>query len=139
MRYETIYIQIEMINIIAVKSGTNNRPHNTDGNASSRHVAGLHRYPRTDRLASRSRSRQFWRGWGITEVDPSLFREAACRVLDVVQAMAAEKGCTASQVALAWTAAQAGRTSVVSGPRTVAQAVDNLGAVGVSLTTEETK
>ena len=44
-----------------------------------------------------------------------------------------EKGCTPSQVALAWCAAQPGVTAPIIGPRTYEQVVDNLGAVDVEL------
>lgn len=63
-----------------------------------------------------------------------LSTEAAFNVLDVVLAIAAEKGCTPSQVALAWCAQQPGITSPIIGPRSMEQLKDNLGAVDVPLT-----
>jgi aryl-alcohol dehydrogenase-like predicted oxidoreductase len=51
--------------------------------------------------------------------------------------IAAEKGCSPSQVALAWCAAQPGVTAPIIGPRTFEQAVDNLGAVDVELTPDD--
>jgi aryl-alcohol dehydrogenase-like predicted oxidoreductase len=54
--------------------------------------------------------------------------------IDVVKKMAAEKGCSPSQVALAWCAAQPGITAPIIGPRTYDQVVDNLGAVDVEIT-----
>ena len=54
-------------------------------------------------------------------------------VVDLVKKMASEKGCSASQVALAWCAAQPGVTAPIIGPRTYEQVVDNLGAVEVEL------
>jgi aryl-alcohol dehydrogenase-like predicted oxidoreductase len=54
--------------------------------------------------------------------------------IDLVKKLAAEKGCSPSQVALAWCGAQAGVTAPIIGPRTYEQAVDNLGAVDVEIT-----
>ncbi|HEX5586866.1 MAG TPA: aldo/keto reductase [Acidimicrobiia bacterium] len=54
--------------------------------------------------------------------------------IDLVKKIAAEKGCSASQVALAWCGAQPGVTAPIIGPRTYEQVVDNLGAVDVRLT-----
>ena len=78
-----------------------------------------------------------WQKYGFTEGNPGVYSEAAYAVLDVVEAIAAEKGCTASQLALAWTAAQPGITSVITGPRTLAQMQDNLGAADVTITAED--
>ena len=47
--------------------------------------------------------------------------------------MAHEKGCSVSQLALAWCAAQPGVTAPIIGPRTFEQVEDNLGAVDVRL------
>jgi aryl-alcohol dehydrogenase-like predicted oxidoreductase len=63
-----------------------------------------------------------------------LASEAVFNVLDVVTAIAAEKGCTPSQLALAWCAQQPGVTSPIIGPRSMEQLEDNLGAVSVSVT-----
>ena len=54
-------------------------------------------------------------------------------VLDLLREIAAEKGCTVSQLALAWCGAQPGVTAPIIGPRTFEQVADNLGAVKVSL------
>lgn len=62
------------------------------------------------------------------------FSDMAYNVLDVVEALAQEKGCTPAQVALAWCARQPGVTSPIIGPRTMAHLEDNLGAVDVALT-----
>lgn len=62
------------------------------------------------------------------------FSDRAYDLLEVIVAMAEEKGCTPSQVALAWVASKPGVTSVIIGPRTMDQFVDNLGAVGIELT-----
>jgi aryl-alcohol dehydrogenase-like predicted oxidoreductase len=58
--------------------------------------------------------------------------------IDEVKKLAAEKGCTPSQFALAWCAAQPGVTSPIIGPRTYDQVVDNLGAVDVEVTKDDT-
>jgi aryl-alcohol dehydrogenase-like predicted oxidoreductase len=63
--------------------------------------------------------------------------EEAFDVLDVVESIAEEKGCTAGQVALGWCKDQPGVTSPIVGPRTMEQLEDNLGALGVVLTEED--
>ena len=65
------------------------------------------------------------------------YGEAAFAVLDVVEAIATEKGCTPSQLAVAWCAAQPGVTSPIIGPRTMAQLEDNLGSIAVEITGED--
>jgi aryl-alcohol dehydrogenase-like predicted oxidoreductase len=62
---------------------------------------------------------------------------AAWDVIDALVALAAEKGCTPSQLALAWNAAQPGITAPIIGPRTLEQVADNLGAANVKLTDED--
>ena len=69
--------------------------------------------------------------------DTDLFSDAAFNVLDVVLAIAAEKGCTPSQFALAWCAQQPGITSPIVGVRTMEQLEDNLGAIDVQVTDED--
>jgi aryl-alcohol dehydrogenase-like predicted oxidoreductase len=59
--------------------------------------------------------------------------EAAFDFIERHVAHAADKGCTPSQLALAWNAAQPGVTAPIIGPRTLEQLVDNLGAVGVRI------
>ena len=66
-----------------------------------------------------------------------LFSDAAFNVLDVVLAIAAEKGCTPSQFSLAWCAQQPGITSPIVGVRTMEQLEDNLGAIDVQVTDED--
>jgi aryl-alcohol dehydrogenase-like predicted oxidoreductase len=61
------------------------------------------------------------------------FTDEAFDVLEAVQTIAGEKGCTPGQVALAWCKDQPGVTSPIIGPRTMEQLEDNLGATGVSL------
>lgn len=62
---------------------------------------------------------------------------AAFDVIEAVVAHAADKGCTPSQLALAWNAAQPGVTAPIIGPRTMEQLVDNLGAAAVTLDAED--
>jgi len=62
------------------------------------------------------------------------------RLWDVVEGlapMAAEKGVTMSQLALAWVLQQPGVTSPIIGPRTMEQFEDNMGALDVELTPED--
>lgn len=62
---------------------------------------------------------------------------AAFELIEAHVALAADKGCTPSQLALAWNAAQPGVTTPIIGPRTMDQLVDNLGALDVELTAED--
>jgi aryl-alcohol dehydrogenase-like predicted oxidoreductase len=64
--------------------------------------------------------------------------EAAFDYIEAHVAHAADKGCTPSQLALAWNAAQPGVTAPIIGPRTLDQLVDNLGALEVAITAEDT-
>ncbi|NJN52391.1 MAG: aldo/keto reductase [Gammaproteobacteria bacterium] len=58
-------------------------------------------------------------------------------VIDLLHELASRKGCSVSQVALAWVAAQPGVTSPIVGPRTMAQIEDNLGAVDVTIDAQD--
>lgn len=103
-------------------------------------LAGRYRRDEAPPMGSRFEKPSSGRAWlehGIIESDPSVFSDAAWRVLAEVEALAAEKHCTASQFALAWTAAQPAITSVIAGPRTVEQIVDSLGAAEVEITAED--
>ncbi|MCB0145770.1 MAG: aldo/keto reductase, partial [Caldilineaceae bacterium] len=63
------------------------------------------------------------------------------RVFDVVELLvelAEEKGCSVSQLALAWCLSQPGVTAPIIGPRTPEQLADNLGACDVTITNEDT-
>jgi aryl-alcohol dehydrogenase-like predicted oxidoreductase len=59
---------------------------------------------------------------------------AAYDVIEGLVALAKEKGCTPSQLAVAWNAAQPGITAPIVGPRTLEQLLDNLGAIDVKIT-----
>jgi aryl-alcohol dehydrogenase-like predicted oxidoreductase len=65
--------------------------------------------------------------------------DRAWTVVETVDAMAREKGCTSSQLGLAWCLRQPGVTCPIAGPRTVQQLRDNLGAAVVDLTDEDLK
>lgn len=60
--------------------------------------------------------------------------EQTWAVLDLLQAMANDKKCSMSQLALAWNMAQPGVTASIIGPRTFEQVEDNLRAVNVEMT-----
>lgn len=62
------------------------------------------------------------------------FGDPAFDVLDVVEALAKEKGCTPSQLALAWCGSQPAVTSPIIGPRTMEQLEDNLASIDVEVT-----
>ncbi len=65
------------------------------------------------------------------------FSEMAYSVLDVIEALAQEKDCTPSQIALAWVAQQPGVTAPIIGPRTMEQFLDNMGALDVEITADD--
>ncbi|HVQ91266.1 MAG TPA: aldo/keto reductase [Mycobacteriales bacterium] len=91
------------------------------------------RYRRGQPPPAGSRFDTFWAG-GRDEQ----FTDPAFDVLDVVVALAAEKGCTPAQLALAWCAAQPGITAPIIGPRTLEQLEDSLGALDVTITADDT-
>ncbi|GIV96733.1 MAG: aldo/keto reductase [Herpetosiphonaceae bacterium] len=72
--------------------------------------------------------------------NPILQRRMTERVYDVVeglQPLAEEKGCTLSQLALAWCLRQPGVTSPIIGPRTMEQLEDNLRALDIAMSDED--
>ncbi len=67
-------------------------------------------------------------------------RPVTARAFDVIECLvglAAEKGCSPSQLALAWNASRPGVTAPIIGPRTLDQLVDNLGALEIEVTEED--
>jgi aryl-alcohol dehydrogenase-like predicted oxidoreductase len=73
-------------------------------------------------------------------VNPRFAGENFQRNLDVVaqvQAIATEKGCTPGQLAIAWLLAQGDDIVPIPGTKRLAYLEDNLGAVDVTLTTED--
>jgi aryl-alcohol dehydrogenase-like predicted oxidoreductase len=65
------------------------------------------------------------------------FTNMAYNVLDTVEELAQEKGCTPGQIALAWCVQQPGVTSPIIGPRTMGHLEDNLGAMNVTITSDD--
>jgi len=69
-------------------------------------------------------------------------RPVTPRAFDLIEAHiahAADKGVSPAQLALAWNAAQPGVTAPIIGPRTMEQLVDNLGALSVTITPEDSE
>ncbi len=64
--------------------------------------------------------------------------ERTWAVVEEVRSVADDRGVSMAQVALAWLADRPSVTSVILGARTVEQLQDNLGAVGLQLSAEET-
>ncbi len=58
-------------------------------------------------------------------------------IVEGLQPLADTKHCTLSQLALAWCMGQPGVTSPIIGPRTMEQLEDNLGALEITLTSED--
>lgn len=68
---------------------------------------------------------------------PPIDKERAYDAIETMRTIAADKGCTVPQVALAWLLHQEVVTSVILGAKRVDQLADNIGAAEISLTTEE--
>jgi aryl-alcohol dehydrogenase-like predicted oxidoreductase len=76
------------------------------------------------------------------QTNPIYRRRLTERIYDVVEGLepiAQEKGCTLAQLSLAWVLNQPGVTSPIIGPRTMEQFEDNIGAVDVEITEDDTK
>lgn len=56
------------------------------------------------------------------------------RLVEALQALAAQKGCTAAQLALAWVLHQGDDVAPIPGTRRVERLEENIGAVGIALT-----
>ncbi len=65
------------------------------------------------------------------------FADAEYAAVETLDEIAKEKGCTTSQLALAWNVQQPAITSPIIGPRTVEQLDDNLGALDVEVSDED--
>jgi aryl-alcohol dehydrogenase-like predicted oxidoreductase len=79
---------------------------------------------------------------GASQNDVWKRRLASDQIWDVVEgieALAREKGCSMSQFALAWCMQQSGITSPIIGPRTMEQLEDNLKAADVKISEEDHK
>ncbi|MBV7339709.1 aldo/keto reductase [Chloroflexi bacterium TSY] len=67
----------------------------------------------------------------------SRLNEPTFDVIEALQPLAAAKGCTMSQFALAWCGQQPGVTSPIIGPRTMDHLIDNLDALAITITEED--
>ena len=86
---------------------------------------------RRDDVSSEGR----WHG-GTDNFDRPI-TSAAFDIIDAHVAHANDKGCTPSQLALAWNVAQPGVTAPIIGPRTMEQLVDNIGALDVAINADD--
>ena len=80
--------------------------------------------------------------WASYQANPIMrrrFNEQVFDAIEPLEALAAAKGVTVSQFALAWCMAQPGVTSPIIGPRTMEQLEDNLKAADVTITDEDRK
>ncbi|MDJ0824102.1 MAG: aldo/keto reductase [Rhodobacter sp.] len=68
---------------------------------------------------------------------PPLDKDRAFDAVDVMRRIAADKGCSVPQVAIAWLLHQMAVTSVLVGAKRVDQLTDNIGAVAVALSDED--
>lgn len=68
---------------------------------------------------------------------PPIDKDRAYDAVDAMRTIAAEKGCTVPQVAIAWLLHQKVVTSVILGAKRVDQLADNIGAAEVSLTDDD--
>jgi aryl-alcohol dehydrogenase-like predicted oxidoreductase len=74
---------------------------------------------------------------GMEAFGPRNSQERTWRVIDIIGAIAGERGVSAAQVALAWVAAQPAVTSVILGARKRDQLADNLAAGALKLSDDE--
>ena len=75
----------------------------------------------------------------VNDFGPPLEDEYVFKVVDALDAVAEETGKTVPQVALAWLLTRPTVSTVIVGARDEAQLVQNLGAVGWTLTTDQIK
>jgi aryl-alcohol dehydrogenase-like predicted oxidoreductase len=75
---------------------------------------------------------------GVEAYDRRSVHQRTWDVIDAVQSVAAARGVTMAQVALAWLVDRPMVSSVILGARTVEQLRDNLGAAGLHLSPDET-
>jgi aryl-alcohol dehydrogenase-like predicted oxidoreductase len=74
---------------------------------------------------------------GTHRGDQMIGNAKAQAVIDVLQKIALSRGASCAQVALAWNLNQPGITAPIIGPRTLDQLEDNLGALNVTLTSDD--
>ncbi len=91
-------------------------------------------YKRGEDAPEGSRFDAFWKG-----LEQKHFTDAAFAVLDVVTALADEKGCTPYQIALAWCMQQPGITSPIIGPRTLEHLRGSLPALDIAFSEDDLK
>jgi len=77
------------------------------------------------------------RGAAVARRRDQHFTDQGFDLLDLVTELAAEKGCSPGQIALAWVMCKPGVTSPIIGPRTMAHLEDNLGATDITLSAED--
>jgi aryl-alcohol dehydrogenase-like predicted oxidoreductase len=75
---------------------------------------------------------------GVEAYDRRSAQQRTWDVIDAVESVAASRGATMAQVALAWLVDRPLVSSVILGARTLEQLRDNLGAAGLHLSEEET-
>ena len=86
------------------------------------------------RDAQTQKDGRFAKGWN----EPKVYDFGRLwNIVDVVKAIAQEKGITPAQVSLAWTLARPGVSSLVVGARKLSQLEDTIKAVDIELTAEE--
>lgn len=68
---------------------------------------------------------------------PPIDKDRAYAAIDVMRSIAAEKGCTVPQIALAWLLHQKVVTSIILGAKNSGQLSDNIGASEVTLSSED--
>jgi aryl-alcohol dehydrogenase-like predicted oxidoreductase len=90
------------------------------------------KYRRGEPAPTESRFDVFWKGWWREHLT-----DVAFDIAEEIERLSTEKGCTPTQLALAWYLRQPGITSVIIGPRTQAHLEDYLGVLNVSLAEED--
>jgi aryl-alcohol dehydrogenase-like predicted oxidoreductase len=91
----------------------------------------------TDKYVQNEPAPQASRGASSRRVQRYLADEASWQVHDLIGEVAAERGKTRSQIALAWLLTNSVVTAPIIGPKNLEQLEDNLGAAGLRLETEE--
>jgi aryl-alcohol dehydrogenase-like predicted oxidoreductase len=87
-----------------------------------------------------SRENQKPEGSRRSEFDfPVVDKERTWKILDAMAPIAKAHGCSAARISLAWLLAKPVATSVIIGAKRLDQLQDNIAAVDLKLTTEETK
>jgi aryl-alcohol dehydrogenase-like predicted oxidoreductase len=76
---------------------------------------------------------------GVEAYDGRNRSERTWKVLDLLRTIAAQRGASMGQVALAWTLDRPAVTSVILGARTIEQLDDNLAATDIRLSNQETR